>query len=204
MPFIEKFPQTTTVIVAGWTNPDNALRFNGSYAYTETDLAEQEYDGYGFQMRGNPNIDKVFIRIKEMRAVTTVIQGDDSSSISYVEVYDGSSWNTYQVSGDIFNVSTGNDESLTSFSGNAANSTHAIDVTAFLNTVTKINSAKTRLKYDILTTSAGITLRWSVDCISILVCYSPSSAGTTIHERPTPRVQLPLRTLRKYLQVVGG
>jgi hypothetical protein len=160
-----------------WVAPTNAYSDNGSLAYAETDLAEQEYDGYTFPgIEGSETIDKIFVRLQEIRSVTSVLQGDNSASVSYVKVYDGSTWNSYQVSGDVFAVTTVNDESLTSLSGNAANSTHAVDVTAFINNAAKLKDIKVRLLFDVVSASVGITIKWSVDFVSVLVCYHYSDS----------------------------
>ena len=183
MPFYEAPPTSRTQIAAGWVDPLNGYAFDVAYTYAETDNAEEEYDGYTFPLTGNEVIDKVFIKIHERRKVTTVIQGDSASWRGIIRVYDGSSWTNYQVTEDAFDVTTANDESLTSESGNALNSQCLIDVTATIDTVAKLHAAKTRLLFMILGTAAGITLRWSVDAITMIVCYSysdsvPATIGT--------------------------
>ena len=98
---------------------------------------------------------------------------------------------SYQVTEDAFDVTTvPNAESLTSESGNAVNSHCLIDVTATIDTVTKLHAAKTRLLFMILGTAAGITLRWSVDAVTMLVCYSysdsvPATIGTAKTRKDT-------------------
>lgn len=190
MPSYEAAPNSRTLISAGWTNPANAYLFNGSYTYSETDNAEEEYDGYNFPLTGNEVIDRVFVKIKDQRKVTTVVQGDGSGHEGYIRVYNGSAWTNYQVTADDFAVTTANDESLTSQSGDASNSQHLIDVTATIDTVAKLQNTKTRLLHNISLTAAGITQRWSIDAITMLVCYSYSDSvpatgkATTKKEKP--------------------
>ena len=45
---VTKFPTTTTAIVAGWTNPENAYAEDGVNAYSSTNGAEQKYGGWNF------------------------------------------------------------------------------------------------------------------------------------------------------------
>lgn len=207
MPIIEKYPTNTAVIAAGWTNPTNAYTFNNTYAYSETDNAEQEYAGYDFSITGNEVIDKIYVSLKWTASVTTVIQGDAATFTGSIKVYDGSTWQTYQVTAGNFAVSTANDESLVSSTGDNSNNRIAIDVTSFLDTLAKINSAKTRLLFDIPTTAAGITLRWSVDCVSLIVCYhfeggimaTPPRNMATTTQSLDPRVKKALLGVQKAL-----
>jgi hypothetical protein len=67
-------------------------------------------------------------------------------------------------------VSTANDESLVASAGDNSNTATLIDVTAFIDTLAKLGTIKTRLLFA-KTTPAGVTIRWSVDGISILACY---------------------------------
>lgn len=172
MTVTQKYPSSTAIVAAGWTNPTDAYSFNNTYAYSETAAAEQEYADYGFAVPGNEIIEKVYAVIKWFSTVTTVVQGDAANFTCSIEVYDGSTWQTYQVTKETFAVSTANDESLVCTSGDTGNSQTAIDVTSFLNTPAKVNNSKTRLLFTIGATAAGITLRWSVDCISLLACHN--------------------------------
>jgi len=52
---VTKFPTTTTVIVAGWTNPTNAYAEDGVNAYSSTDGAEQKYGGWNFTTNDIPD-----------------------------------------------------------------------------------------------------------------------------------------------------
>lgn len=206
MPVYEAPPTSTTVIAAGWDTPTNGYAFNGSYTYSETDDAEQEYDGYTFPLQGAEVIDKVFVKIKDLRNVTTVAQGDAASFEGSVKVYDGSSWTTYQVTADDFAVSTANDEDLTNQSGDASNTIYFLDVTSTLNTVAKLNSAKTRILFNISATAAGITLRWSVDAITLLVCYHTvgdvfiGASSATTRQDAKKREHLAVKRVADYLR----
>lgn len=209
MPTWETHATSTTAIAAGWTNPTNAYVFDGSYAYSETDDAEQEYTGYKFPLGGVEIIDKVFIKLKDLRNLTTIVQGDAASFEGSIKVYDGSSWTTYQITADDFAVSTANDESLTYQSGDASNNIYYIDVTSALNTVAKLKNAKTRLLFNISATAVGITVRWSIDAITILVCYSysytvPATRGSaqTKRDLPTKEVQA-LKNVSNYLKTAS-
>ena len=248
MPVIEKGAQSTSVVAAGWVTPENAFRFDNAFAYSETDLAEQEYD-YGAFLKGNEVIDKVFARLKWKSLLTSLTTGDTATVTCTLRVYDGSTWQNYQVTAKSYNCTTINDESFTDSEGDDTNNLALVDVTAHIGTHDKLNSAKTRLlfavtetkqitlllagyvscvagdigktvtddgvsvgtlvSYDnvartwVITTTAtiadasvmaivtgtgagtttgaqtGTTIRWSVDAVTLLVCYSPSSAGTT-------------------------
>lgn len=169
--------------------------FDGTYAYSETDDAEQEYDGYKFPLGGVEILDKVFVKIKDLRNLTTVVQGDTAGFEGTVRVYDGSSWTNYQVTADDFAVSTGNDESLTYQSGDASNSIYYIDVTSTLSTIAKLKNSKLRLLFNISATAAGITLRWSVDAATILVCYSYSDSVPVTRGSATTKQQLSTKEL---------
>lgn len=169
MPFLELQPINTTVVAAGWSDPTNAYLYNNSFAYSETNNAEQSYDYANF-FRGNQVIDKVFVKLEFIVKQTTVLTGDNATCTFSIKVYDGSSWTTYQVTKYVYACTTGNAESFTCTDGDNSNSTVAIDVTSKLNTIAKLNSAQTRL-LTAITVDAGVTMRVSVDCISILVCY---------------------------------
>ena len=199
------FPNTCdagdTFYLGAWINPEDAYSFNNTYTYSETDTAEQEYDGYIFDIAGNEVIDKVYAVLKWTSRVTTVVQGDTASFVCSIKIYNGSTWQTYQVTAEAFDVSTANDESLVCTSGNTSDSETAIDITAFLDTPTKINSAKTRLLFSIVATAAGITLRWSVDSISLLVCHHPVGGVLATMKRELPlESRKALLSLKKALQ----
>lgn len=201
MTVAQKFPASTAVVAAGWTNPTDAYSFDNTYAYSETTAAEQEYGGYGFDVPGNEVIDKVYAVIKWFSTVTTVVQGDAANFTCSIEVYDGSTWQTYQVTAENFAVSTANDESLVCTSGNTSNSQTAIDVTALLNTPTKVNNSKTRLLFVIGATAAGITLRWSVDCISLLaVHHAVGGIPATTKQSLSPRLKNALLNVKNSLK----
>jgi hypothetical protein len=83
-------------------------------------------------------------------------------------------------------VSTANDESLVASEGDNSNAPTLIDVTALVDTLPKLQSVKTRLLFA-KTTPAGVTVRWSVDAISIIACYHAIAdvfigAATTKHD----------------------
>ncbi len=202
---MQKYPSTTTLIAAGWTDPTNGYTFNNQLTYAETDLAEQEYDGYGFDVTqiGTGTIDKVLALIKYTTSLTKIGAGDSSTVICYIRIYNGSSWQNYQVTSETYvNNTPLVDEQPTITTGDTSNAIVAIDVTSFLDTLAKISSAKARLLFNITATSAGVTPRWSVDCISLIVCYSPSSAGAAILKRELPsKAKKALETLVEVLSI---
>jgi len=184
MPVLEKYPSATSAVVAGWTNPTNAYAFDNTYAYSETTTAEQEYSGYGNFLTGVEVIDKVFIHLKWKSTITTVNQGDTATGTCTIRVYDGATWQNYQVTAQDLAVSTANDESFVATEGNDTNTATFIDVTPHVTTLTELNSIITRLLFA-TTFAAGATVRWSVDAVSILVCYHiqgnlyPTGTATT-------------------------
>ena len=112
MAVAQKYPTGSTVIVAGWTNPSDAYTFNNTYAYSETDNAEQEYNGYGLNVAGNEVIDKVYAVLKWKTLVTVDTTGDSATGTCTLRVYDGSTWQNYQVTAQAYNCTTINDESF--------------------------------------------------------------------------------------------
>jgi len=170
MPATECLPTSTSVIVAGWTNPTNAYLFDNAFAYSETTTAEQEYAGYYGMPAGTEIIDKVFIRLKWKSTITTLNQGDTATAVSTVKVYNGSTWQSYQVTTQVLAVSTANDESFVATAGDDTNESTLIDVTTFIDTLAKLAAIKTRLLFTVAV-AAGVTVRWSVDAVSVLICY---------------------------------
>ncbi len=208
MPFAEAYPISTAVVAAGWANPTNAYSVNNSYATTSTNLAEQSYD-YNPILKGVEVIDKVFVRVKYTMAVATVLGGDNATLTFSVKVYDGSSWTTYQVTALTYACTTVNGESFTSTDGDNSNSVVAVDCTAALNTLEKLNSAQTALLAAV-TSEAGVTVTLSVDCISLLVCYHTQGdvyAGAAKTRRnpndPEPKEYRALKAVRNYLTVTS-
>jgi len=200
MPISTRFATATAVVAAGWTDPTYAMRFDNSYAYSETNNAEQTYSGYNLNLTGTETLDKVFARIKYTSKVTTVLQGDDSTSTMTLRVYNGSTWQNYQITKQVFSVSTiPNAESLTDTVGDNSNSDTYIDITSFINTKAKLANVQFRLLYTV-TADAGITVRWSVDGISLLACYH-TIAGVMARGRATTKYTNPTAT--KALQAVN-
>jgi len=201
MPVFERVPTSTAVVAAGWVNPTNAYAFDNNYAYSETNNAEQSYDYKSFlqALGGTETIDKVFVRFKWIYKLTGVATGDDATVTFSIKVYDGSTWTTYQVAAATFNCTTFNDEDFTDTDGDNSNSIVFIDVTSILNTHAKLNSAQTRL-LTTLTADAGLTLRISVDCISLLVCYHIKAGAMYTGETAITKHSSPLA--RKALQIV--
>jgi hypothetical protein len=124
--------------------------------------------------------------LKWKASVTTVNQGDTATGTCTVRVYNGSTWQNYQVTAQAFSVSTANDESLVASEGDNSNAPTLIDVTSFIDTLPKLASIKTRLLFAKVT-AAGITARWSVDAVSIIACYHAIAdvfigAATTKHD----------------------
>jgi len=173
-----------------WVNPTNAYSFNNSYAHAETTGAEQEYYNYHVGLMGNQVLDKVFVCLKWIAKVSTVVLGDTATGTCVVRVHNGSTWLNFQVTAQDYACSTGNDETFYVTDGDTSNSTTLIDVTSHINTLAKLNSVKTRLLATI-TVSNGATVRWSVDCVSILVCYHieggvyPKATATTRRDLKT-------------------
>lgn len=160
MPIIEKRPTSTTVVVAGWIDPTNVYAFDNAFAYSETNLAEQEYDGYSALpniLQGVEVIDKVYARLKWKTLLTNDTIGDTASATCTLRIYDGSTWQNYQVTAKSYTCTTTNDESFTDSEGDDTNIATNIDVTSHINTLNKWNSAKTRLLFAV-TETKQITL----------------------------------------------
>ena len=284
MPTIEKAPTSTTIIVAGWIDPTNAYAFDNAFTYSETDTAEQEYNGYSALpniLQGVEVIDKVYARLKWKTLLTNDTIGDTATATCTLRVYDGSTWQNYQVTAKSYTCTTINDESFTDSEGDDTNTTVNIDVTAHINTLNKWNNAKTRLlfavaetkqitlllagyvscvagdigktvtddgasvgtlvSYDnvartwVITTSAtiatgsvmaivtgtgagtttgaqtGTTVRWSMDAVSLIVCYhivggipatAPRGLAVTKYTY-SPKVQKAFQTVEQVLQTLS-
>ncbi len=178
MPAKELPPSSTTLIAAGWTDPTNGYLFDDAYTYSETDNAEQEYDGYG-TVYGE--IDKVFVKLKSKTRVTTVVQGDTATATCTLKVYNGTSWATYQVSAVDFAVSTANDESLVDSHGDNSNAVIYIDVTNHVDSTTKLENAKTRLLSAITETKLlTLELAGYVSCVAGDVGKTVTDDGVSI------------------------
>lgn len=205
MPVFQRVPTSTAVVAAGWVNPTNAYAFDNTYAYSETNLAEQSFDYRSFAqaLGGTETIDKVFVRLKWNYKLTGINVGDDATVTFSIKVYDGSTWTTYQVTAATFSCTTANDESFTDTDGDNSNSIVFIDVSTVLNTHTKLNSAQTRLLTTI-TADAGLTPRISVDAITLLVCYHIEAGVMYTGEPATtkysnPKARKALQTVEAYL-----
>ena len=206
MPFIEKFPASTSVVTAGWTNPTNAYTFNNSLTYTETNTACQQYDGYSIPLTGNEVIDKVLVRLKTKTSLTTVAVGDTAVSYCNIQVYDGSTWTEYQIMAHDYTCTTANDESFSISEGDNTNADILIDVTSIIDTLAKLQAFKTRL-YFAVNPAAGVTIRWSIDCISVIVCYhvvggvmaTPPRNSAITKQSMNPRVKKALLNVKNAL-----
>ena len=201
----DAFPNTCdagdTYLLGGWVNPTDAYTFNNTFAYSETDTAEQEY-AYSNFLTGNEIIDKVFVRIKWKSTITGVNTGDTAAGTCSIKVYDGSTWATYQVTAQDYAVSTISDESLVISEGDNTNTSALIDVTSHIGSLAELNSAKTRLLF-VATEDAGLTLRWSVDAVSILVCYHIVGgvyASRAVTKQDNPRSREALNAVKKFLE----
>src|SRR3990167_9610172 len=106
MPTTERGATSTTVITAGWTNPNNAFRFDDSYASTSTDTAEQEYDGFNLKLGGQEIIDKVFAKIEHYISMVKAAAGDSAEVTCTLQVYDGSTWQNYQITNLVYSNAT--------------------------------------------------------------------------------------------------
>ncbi len=60
---IEKFPTSTSVVVAGWNYPENAYAEDGNSTESYTNNAQQEYADFGFNFNATNTIDKVRINL---------------------------------------------------------------------------------------------------------------------------------------------
>jgi hypothetical protein len=206
MPVSECFPTATAVIVAGWTTPANAYAFDNAYTYSETTTAEQEYLGYYGMPAGTEIIDKVFIRLKWKSTITTLNQGDTATGVCTLNVYNGATWQSYQVTTQVLSVTTVNDESFVATAGDDTNESTLIDVTTFINTLAKLASIKTRLLFTVAV-AAGVTVRWSVDAVSVLICHH-SEGGAYISattERDLDKKEYrAVRKVKKYLEATSS
>jgi len=116
-----KNPSSTAVIVAGWANPTYAYTLNTQYTTTYTDLAEQEYAGYGFTLTSGSAVNQVIVKIQAYSNAPT-------SEHLTAEVWDGTSWHTYAVP-----ITT-------------SPTLYNWDVSSYINTYDKVNNIKTRIK----------------------------------------------------------
>jgi len=184
-----------------WQSATNLRSFNGANAHAETDNAEVECSNYylGSAFGGSERLDKVFVRIRFTSRFTIDGDGDDCSFKGYIRVYDGSSWQNYQVTADVYACTTVNAEDFTVTSGDGSNAIKAIDVTSHLDTMAKVMSAKTRLLMDVTAADPCVTPRWSVDCVSILVCTSPP-AGVMVDAKPNWKAEKALSSLHESLK----
>lgn len=207
MPTIEAFPTGTAVVVAGWTNPEYAYRTDNTYATSSTDTAEQAYTGFANPFKalgGAETIDKVFVKIKHYIAYTKAPAGtgDSATATASIKVYDGSSWTTYQITALTYtNNEPATDEDHTAQVGNNSNPVLHIDVTTVLNTIAKLQASSLRLLFAV-TGSNGVTVTWSVDSVSLIVCYGivagiPTREATT--QYTSPKAKKALAAVEAYL-----
>ena len=61
---IEKFPTSTTEIVAGWTNATDAYARDTAYVRSSTDGAIQAYSDFGFNFYADDHIEGVWVKTK--------------------------------------------------------------------------------------------------------------------------------------------
>lgn len=135
---LEKAPTETTTITAGWTDPENAFADDGNAVWTETEMAEQEYAGFNFNLADSVVVDKVFVYLKEPQIyVETGAQNLITMKLE-VKVYNGSDWNLPFKTFDIMG-SKNSDLQTTSEYPN-------FDITSFIDTPDKVNDVKVRVR----------------------------------------------------------
>lgn len=181
----EAFPNTCdagdTYLLGEWVSPRNALRLDVAYASTSIDTAEQKYSGYNIRLGGNEKIDKVIALIKHYISIAKTGAGDSAEVTCTLRVYDGSSWQNYQITNLVYsNATPATDEQLTVTVGDVNAQVSGIDVTSFLNTHDKLANAQLALLYSVVTAAAGVTITWYVDAVILLVTYSTGAGTTTV------------------------
>ena len=180
---IEKFPTSTTEIVAGWANPTNAYARDTAYATSSTDGAIQEYSGFGFNFYADDTIEGVWVKTKYYLNGTGNI--GSPTIIYYISMWNESAFiggftdqKCFIFEGNVFIVSgwtegdiMGNDLGL------------LISATALNNLTVRITSW--------FIDWASVML--SVDYLSVTVTYSTegASAGPGTSESPKSWLQLP-------------
>lgn len=173
---VEKLPTSTTVISAGWATPTNVYAYDGNYATTTATNAEQEYEGFDFNLASTVSIEKVYLKVKCCFEV--YVQWDWDWFCSFKEkLYDGSSWTEYDAVYDYicWEVSY-QDNMYFHYSSDVDGKCVVFDVSNFLDTYEKINNAKVRLQAYLEPIDQNwITL--SVDAVSIEVVYSTGTSG---------------------------
>ncbi len=80
---VTRNPTSTTTIVAGWANPQNAYTSDNSRTSTSIENAEQEYSEYGFAIPENATVNKVEVGLEGYTSAGELLD---------VKIYDGSSW----------------------------------------------------------------------------------------------------------------
>ncbi len=207
MPAFERTPTSTTVVAAGWTNPTNAYILDNTYASTSTTTAEQSYSGYGFShpMVGTETIDKVFVKIKHYITIAKTGADDATEVTCTLRVYNGSTWQNYQITNLVYaNATPLTDEQPTVTVGDTSAEACSIDVTSFLNTLTKIAKAQTALLFTVVTAGAGVTVTWYVDAVTLLLCCSPTGGGFATTTRTYPqKTRKALDTVEQVLQTLS-
>lgn len=205
MPYVEKGATATSVVVAGWNNPNNGYRLDSVYANTSTDAAEQAYTAYNIEVGGMEKIDKVYAQIKHYISIAKAAAGDSHEVTCTLRVYDGSTWQNYQITNLVYtNATPLTDEQPTVTVGDTNAQTSSIDLTSFLNTATKLANVQIRLLFAVVTAGAGCTATWYVDAVLITVSHSPSAGTTIIAEKPIPlRVQHGLDAVEKALETIS-
>ncbi|MCD6240130.1 hypothetical protein J7K27_01210 [Candidatus Bathyarchaeota archaeon] len=124
-------PSSTTTIVSGWNLPERAYSSDNYRTSTSTDGAEQEYAGYEINIPSEATIQNVYVGVE---GYTTA----SSTEALYVKIYDGSTWYT---------------KTATDYSSETLQWLDFTSSTSW--TPQKVNSIKTRIKYDYTGSGGG-------------------------------------------------
>jgi len=83
-----KSPTSTSVIVAGWTNPTYAYSSDNNRTTTRTEFAEQKYSDYGFSIPDNATITKVELGLEFYNSSPNYLAGKIGSGAEIETVAD--------------------------------------------------------------------------------------------------------------------
>lgn len=182
----EKFPTSTTEIVAGWNNATAVYAKDGIYANSTGTGATQEYSGFNFTFTESETVEAVFLKTK---------YHFNYSLADYVafqiRVYNGS-WRSFYA----FYITSGsgvaNDHPIEC----------AFDITSIINgNRTLLNNLQVRIKN--YGTADGLTI--FVDYVGVQVAYSSedsdsgSAAGPGTPSEENPNSWLMLPTLNEFV-----
>ena len=165
---VEKFPTSTTEIVAGWYDPTNAYVQDEMPTWTETDTAEQEYSGFEFAVPSDAVIDRVHIKTLLQILLSSVEAPDHTGIVDLnVKVFNGSAWQSYVQYESYCWLGSGGGAAAAQISSPAS---LGVDVTDFLDNPSKVNSVKVCLLFTVVDISMYFGVQ--IDVVSVEVAYT--------------------------------